>query len=118
MLNNLFGFGKHSANYEDITPHQLEQKRVGSGPVQIIDVREVYEYRDGHIPGSKLIPLGQLGRRLGELGSKDQEVILVCRSGSRSSQAAMQLAGLGFNKVSNLRGGMLGWHRAGLPSER
>lgn len=118
MFNNLFGFGKNNAAYEEITAHQLEQKRQGASKVQIIDVREVYEYREGHIPGSKLIPLGQLTRRLGEIGNKDQEVIVVCRSGNRSSHAARQLAGLGYNKVINLRGGMVGWMLAGLPAER
>ncbi len=118
MFKNLFGFGKDSHSLEEITPHQLEQKRLSAGPVQIIDVREAYEYKAGHIPGSKLIPLGQLSRRLNELGTKDQEVIVVCRSGSRSSQAAQQLGGLGYYKVVNLRGGMMGWQRAGLPSER
>jgi rhodanese-related sulfurtransferase len=118
MFNNLFGFGRTGHAYEEITPHQLEQKRSGAEPVQIIDVREPYEYREGHIPGSKLIPLGQLSRRLNELGPRDREVIVVCRSGNRSGQAAHQLAGLGYSKVVNLHGGMMSWHRAGLPSER
>lgn len=118
MFNNLFGFGKNSQAYEEIVPQQLEQKRLSAEPVQIIDVREPYEYKEGHIPGSKLIPLGQLTRRLNELGPKDREVIVVCRSGSRSGQAAHQLAAMGYNKVVNLRGGILSWHRAGLPSER
>ena len=118
MFNNLFGFGKTGHAFEEITPHQLEQKRSGDEPVQIIDVREAYEYREGHIPDSKLIPLGQLSNRLHELGPKTREVIVVCRSGGRSGQAAHQLAGLGFNKVVNLRGGTMGWMRAGLPLER
>ena len=118
MFNNFFGTGKNSHSFEEITPHQLEQKRLKAAPLQIIDVREPYEYKEGHIPGSKLIPLGQLSRRLNELGAKDQEVIVVCRSGSRSGLAAQQLAGWGYNKVINLRSGMMGWHWAGLPSER
>ena len=117
MFQNFFG-GSRASSYEDVTPQQVEQKRKTDRQVLIVDVREAYEYREGHIPGSKLIPLGQLTQRLNELGSKEQEVILVCRSGSRSGHAAHQLSALGYKKVLNLRGGMIGWQRAGLPAER
>lgn len=118
MFNNLFGGGNRALPYEEVTPQQVEQKRKSNEQVLIIDVREPYEYAEGHIPSSKLIPLGQLTRRLNELGSKEQEVILVCRSGGRSGQAAQQLVGLGYKKVFNMRGGMMSWQRAGLPAER
>ena len=118
MFQNLFGGGSRALSYEEVTPQQVEQKRRSDKQTLIIDVREPYEYREGHIPGSKLVPLGQLTKRLNELGSKEQEVILVCRSGSRSGHAASQLSALGYKKVLNLRGGMIGWLRAGLPAER
>jgi rhodanese-related sulfurtransferase len=118
MFQNLFGGASRALAYEEVTPQQVEHKRKSDKPTLIIDVREPYEYREGHIPGSKLIPLGQLTQRLNELGSKEQEVILVCRSGSRSGQAARKLSALGYKKVLNLRGGMLSWLRAGLAAER
>ncbi len=117
MFNNLFD-SRRSTSYKDVTPQQVEEKRKSEGQVLIVDVREPYEYKEGHIPGSKLIPLGQLSYQLNELGSKERELIVVCRSGGRSGQAARQLAELGFKNVLNLSGGMLNWIRAGLPAER
>lgn len=79
-----------------------------------LDVRELHEYRDdGHIPGSVHIPLRELGRRLREV-DREREVVVVCRSGSRSAAAAQLLADEGY-QVRNLRGGMIAWSRAGLP---
>jgi rhodanese-related sulfurtransferase len=118
MFNNFFGGGSRELPYTNLTPQQAEQKRKSGEQVLVVDVREPYEYSESHIPGSKLIPLGQLSGRLNELGSKEQELIVVCRSGGRSSQAAQQLVGLGYKKVSNLSGGMIAWLRAGLPAER
>jgi rhodanese-related sulfurtransferase len=116
MFNNFFGGGSRELPYTNLTPQQAEQKR--SEQVLVVDVREPYEYNESHIPGSKLIPLGQLTQRVNELGGKEQELIVVCRSGGRSSHAAQQLVGLGYKKVSNLSGGMMAWLRAGLPAER
>lgn len=69
-----------------------------------------------HINGAKLIPLGELRNRMKEL-PKDQEIICVCQSGSRSSSAARQLAEAGY-QVINLNGGMSSWMRAGLPVKK
>ncbi len=82
----------------------------------LLDVREPVEYQQGHIAGSKLIPLGQLGSRLGELPT-DKPILVVCQTGSRSSMAAQQLAKAGYH-VTNVGGGMMGWMRAGLPLKR
>jgi rhodanese-related sulfurtransferase len=79
----------------------------------VLDVRELHEYRDGHIPGSLHIPLREVGRRLREI-DREREVIVVCRSGSRSGAAAKLLGDHGY-QVQNLRGGMIAWSRAGLP---
>ncbi len=118
MFNNLFGGSSRTRPYTDVTPQQVERKRNSEEKVLIVDVREPYEYNEGHIPGSKLVPLGQLTQHLHELGSKEEEVILVCRSGGRSTSAASQLATMGYKKVLNLRGGIMGWLRAGLLVER
>jgi rhodanese-related sulfurtransferase len=73
----------------------------------IVDVREPDEYAEGHIPGSRLIPLGTLPERMAEIPSEG-EVIVVCRSGGRSTAACQHLQAAGY-RVKNLTGGMIGW---------
>ena len=90
------------------------QKKLNQKPKPfLLDVRQPEEYRAGHIPGAKLIPLGELRARMNEL-PKNHEIICVCHSGSRSLSATRQLAGAGY-QVINLSGGMIAWSRAGLP---
>lgn len=91
-----------------------------SGKVQLIDVREIDEREDsilGSISGSQLIPLSQLTQRLGELAT-DIPVVTVCRSGARSSRAAVILQSEGFTNVANLAGGLIRWINEGYPIER
>ena len=84
------------------------QRRLGSAePPCIVDVREPYEFAQGRIPGALPIPLGEIMTRQGEL-PKDRELVMVCRSGSRSGMAAKALHDAGF-RVSNMTGGMLDW---------
>jgi len=68
----------------------------------IVDVRSPAEYRGGHIEGSKNIPVGQLGGRLKELGSKDRAIVVCCASGARSRAAQGQLRAAGFTNVHDL----------------
>jgi sulfur dioxygenase len=91
----------------EIQPDALEECASG---VQIVDVREPDEYEGplGRIRGAKLIPLGALAARSGEL-SRERPVVTVCRSGARSAQASVLLQKAGFGKVANLAGGMLRW---------
>ncbi len=93
------------------------QAKLASTPKPfLLDVRQPAEYRDGHIPGATLIPLGELPRRVNEL-PHDREIICVCHSGNRSSSATRLLLSAGF-KAINLSGGMISWSRAGLPVQR
>jgi sulfur dioxygenase len=95
----------------EIEPQALED----AGPdVQIVDVREPAEFTGslGHIRGAKLMPLAELQARLGEL-DRARPVVTVCRSGTRSAQAAVLLGKAGLTKVANLAGGMLRWRAAG-----
>lgn len=85
---------------------------VDAGAV-LLDVRESHEWRAGHAPKARHIPLSQLARRAAELPS-GRPVVTVCRSGARSARAAALLAHDG-REVSNLAGGMRAWARAGLP---
>ena len=85
----------------------------------IIDVREPNEYVNGHLPESRNIPLSQLENRVGEIEKfKDRPLILVCRSGSRSSSACSRLTKMGFTQVNNLDGGVGDWEQAGLPLKK
>lgn len=79
-----------------------------SGQALIIDVREGSEYRLGHIPRAKHISLSQLTQRLKEV-PKEKTVVVVCRSGNRSSRAAALLEEAGFRNVFNMAGGMDHW---------
>jgi sulfur dioxygenase len=87
----------------------------------LLDVREPDEFSGelGHVPGAVLIPLPELSARAAELAPfKDRDIVVICRAGVRSATAAAILTGLGFEHVSNLKGGMLDWDDANLPVER
>jgi len=73
---------------------------------QLVDVRQPDEVAAGTLPGAVNIPLGDLEARLGEL-DRTRPVVLLCRSGGRSTIAAEMLTGAGFDDVVNLEGGML-----------
>jgi sulfur dioxygenase len=99
----------------EIQPEALEEN---AAKVQLVDVREPDEFVGplGRIRGAKLMPLGQLPARVGEL-ARDQPVVAVCRSGARSANASVLLQKAGFNDVANLAGGMLRWRAEGYPVE-
>lgn len=84
------------------------------GEPLLVDVRPASEYEREHIRGSRLLPLSVLEERCEEL-PREQLVVLVCRGGTLSQAACELLARCGFAQVSNLRGGILSWKRAGLP---
>jgi rhodanese-related sulfurtransferase/rubrerythrin len=91
-----------------------------TGSFQLLDVRQPYEYEEGHIPGAKRIPLSELEYRHEEL-DRDKQIITYCRSGHRGMAASILLCGLGFKRIYNLDGGMLNWHHEvikGIPEER
>lgn len=83
---------------------------------EVIDVREPDEYVAGHVPGAKLIPMGQLPVRLREV-AKDQPVYVVCASGGRSAAMTSFLRNAGYDAYS-VAGGTGGWARAGRPVVR
>jgi glyoxylase-like metal-dependent hydrolase (beta-lactamase superfamily II)/rhodanese-related sulfurtransferase len=92
-----------------------------AGAPHILDVREESEFVGelGHIPDSTLIPLRKLQYQIGDLNiDRDDPIVVVCRSGVRSTTAAAMLTGMGYNHVSNLKGGMLAWNEAGYRSVR
>ena len=108
-----------SGDIQDVSAPELKALLAdgsGSRPV-VVDVREPWEYAQGHIPGAVLIPLGQLASRLGEL-DPSIPVAAVCASGNRSQSAAALLGQKGFTKVYNLLDGMYGWQSSGYEISR
>ena len=83
----------------------------------LIDVREKSEYDELHIPGSVLIPLGELPARLAEVPA-DRDVYVHCRMGGRSARAVDYLRVFGRPNSYNVTGGIDAWQEAGLPMER
>ena len=99
-----------------ISATELSEKlKFGKHPM-VIDVRQPEEFRQGHIAGAKLIPLGEIRKRMGEL-PKGREIICVCASGSRSSSAAKTLLKEGYT-VFDIQGGMHAWRHAKLPMQK
>ncbi|HZI77906.1 MAG TPA: molybdopterin-synthase adenylyltransferase MoeB [Vicinamibacterales bacterium] len=92
----------------EITPVDLKKKLDAGETPFILDVREPNEYQINKIPGSTLIPLGELPRRYQEL-PKDRPIVTQCKTGARSGKARDFLKTVGFNDVLNLKGGILAW---------
>jgi adenylyltransferase/sulfurtransferase len=92
----------------EITATEVKKMMDERRPFVLVDVREPHEYQICRIPESKLIPLGDVPKRMHELNSAD-EIVVHCRSGQRSAQAVELLMKAGFRKIHNLKGGVLAW---------
>lgn len=90
-----------------MTVEELKAKLDKKDSFLLLDVREQHEYDHARIPGSKLIPLGQLPQRVAELDKKEK-IVVHCRSGGRSARAVEFLRGQGFD-ATNVAGGILAW---------
>lgn len=91
-----------------VTLENLQNSIDGNEKITILDVREPAEYAFGHIPGAINIPLGELEKRFEEL-DKNENLHIICRTGSRSDLAAQQLTAKGFRTVKNVVPGMKDW---------
>lgn len=98
----------HLAAKWEIEPGELAAKLKAGQDVCLVDVREAVEQQVSVLPGARLIPYGEIGSRVNEL-DRDQEIVLFCRTGTRSARALQILLGAGFQKVKNLRGGINAW---------
>lgn len=94
----------------EITPTELKQRLDRGDRLTIIDVREPHEWEIGNLSshGARLIPLGEVPDRLGEI-DRDEEIVLQCRSGARSARALQFLQAQGYPRLWNLKGGILAW---------
>jgi rhodanese-related sulfurtransferase len=113
----MFDFLKRGEQVAEMTPEEAHRRQAAGEPLQIVDVREPQEVAEAQVEGAVFIPLGDLARRSGEL-RKDQPVVAMCRSGSRSKVAVSLLRRAGFEDVHNMTGGILRWTQRGLPTER
>jgi sulfur-carrier protein adenylyltransferase/sulfurtransferase len=97
-----------STKVPEITPAEVKKWMDEAKPFVLVDVREPHEFQICRIPGSTLIPLGEVPKRMNELNSAD-EIVVHCRSGMRSAKAVELLMQAGFRKIHNLKGGVLAW---------
>lgn len=93
-----------------ISPRELKARLDAGERPTLLDVRESWELEIATLPDVVHIPMGELARRVPELQT-DGEIIVLCRSGGRSLLAARFLAARGFERVANLDGGILAWSR-------
>lgn len=107
---------KHKGSrYKDITPQAAYEAR---GSARLVDVREADELAaGGFIPGVEHVPLATV-TAAAQRWTKDEPIVLICRSGGRSSRAAEALVAMGFTNVMNMAGGMLAYGAARLPLAR
>jgi rhodanese-related sulfurtransferase len=115
--NSDVGTGTQSASSPQLIAPlaYVSQFRENPTPHILLDVRTPEEFRDVRIPGAINIPLQSLENRLAEL-PQNQTIVLYCRSGNRSADAARILAQAGYGSVYDM-GGIIAWDAAGLPVE-
>ena len=97
-----------STSATEIEPIEVKAKLDRGDKFTLVDVREVFEYQICSIPTAKLIPLGDVPKRLGEL-DRDAEIVVHCKGGVRSAKAQGILLEAGFKNVLNMKGGILAW---------
>lgn len=108
-----------SGDVKDIDVRELSDllKNGNGDHPMVIDVREAWEYAQGHVPGATLISLGELSQRVDKLDT-EKPVAVICATGGRSQSAAALLGQKGFNTIYNVVGGTMHWMQQGLPLER
>lgn len=101
--------------YGDVTVEQAYELVEGDRPPVVLDVRNDWEFDDGHLTGAINIPVNNLEGRLEELDRED-EILVYCRTGNRSTRAAQILHENGFEKIYHMVDGIEGWKAAGYPT--
>jgi rhodanese-related sulfurtransferase len=92
---------------QEITPSELRDRLATADPPVVLDVRERWEQDIARLPGTLDIPMSEVAARRQEL-PKDRDIVVMCRSGGRSSKVAQYLHQEGY-RVANLTGGILAW---------
>jgi rhodanese-related sulfurtransferase len=96
-------------------PAELQARMVTGDKLQMVDVRELWEFNTARIGGAMLIPMDEVAARVAEL-DRDADIVVICHHGGRSMQVAAFLEREGFSKVHNLTGGVDAWARTIDPS--
>jgi rhodanese-related sulfurtransferase len=96
---------------------ELRERLRGQPRPFVLDVREPWEYAEGHVPGAQLLPLSELEERVAEV-PRDRAILAICHSGQRSLAAAAFLLTEGYADVSNVDGGTSAWIERGYPVDR
>lgn len=91
--------------YENITPRRLKERLEAGEDLELLDVREPWEFSLARIEGSRLIPINELPERISEL-NPELETVVICHHGLRSAYVTRALERSGFQNVSNLEGGL------------
>jgi len=102
--------GSSRAHDWEIEPSELSKRMAAGEPIHLIDVREPHEMQISTLADADSIPLGSMATRMAEL-DETEEIVLFCRTGTRSTRALHLLTGAGFQKVMNLQGGINAWAR-------
>jgi adenylyltransferase/sulfurtransferase len=108
--------GQYAEPFTRISPQDAKDL-IDRGDVTVIDVREAWEYANGHIPNAKLVPLNRIIAAAQQHVQGD-DLVFVCEVGQRSAVAAEFAAALGKERVYNLEGGTAAWRSLGYPIEK
>jgi rhodanese-related sulfurtransferase len=111
FLTNIFG-----EPVPTVQALELQEELSSGKKPYLLDVRQPEEFRAAHIAGAKLVPLGELDRRLREVPA-GREIICICATGHRSIPAVRKLTAAGYTARS-LKNGMIAWQRAKLPVKK
>ena len=104
-------------NNQDITVRELADRLARGESPLLLDVREPHEWTTGHLENSKHVPMRQIPMQIQSL-PRDEEIVVICRSGARSANVQRYLLDNGFTKVKNLAGGLIAWAREVDPALR
>lgn len=110
-------FGRSSSGIPAVSPREAWQKlSTAAHETALIDVREPWEFAQGHAKGARNIPLSQLASRVKDIPT-NKDILLICQSGHRSMQAAEFLKQRGIDRVWNISGGTTVWRMSQAPME-
>jgi rhodanese-related sulfurtransferase len=102
-------------SFGDVTVEEAKSLVESNVSLIIVDVRTREEYDSGHIEGAILIPVSELEGRINEL-SKEEELLIYCRTGNRSSNSVNILKANGYTKIFHMNDGIIAWIQAGYPT--
>jgi len=117
LLALALAFAAQAQDSAKIEPQALAERLAwGDQALVVLDVRTAAEFAEGHVPGARNIPHTELAARIAELeGDRARDIVVYCRSGSRSAQALKTLDAAGFKRLFHLQGDYLRWAESKRP---